>query len=276
MLQDEDIQALTSIGLTVLQAKVYLTLVKLGKATIKAISKTAEIARQDIYRVTSELHKLGLVEKVIAAPNEFKAIPLTEGIHILLQRMHEERAESHKKIVQLMRRHKDENVKINPQEPEPQFLLVPEKEVRRRLRIAIENAQTSIDTIVTWGRLRIGMFDFDEIIKKALKRGVKFRFIIDKPEDENPLLEIREAFKKNPLYKVKYSNHNLSAVLGIYDEKEVIISISATGGIGEAPVLATNNPCLLALAKNYFEVMWRTTLEPKPERPWQPVSTSCS
>jgi len=126
-LRDEDVQALTSIGLTVLQAKVYLTLVKLGKATIKTISKTAEVARQDIYRVTSELHKLGLVEKVIAAPNEFKAIPLTEGISILLQRMHEERAESHKKIKKLMRRYRDKNVTATPFEAEPNSFWFPKK-----------------------------------------------------------------------------------------------------------------------------------------------------
>ena len=133
--------------------------------------------------------------------------------------------------------------------------------------MAIENAQTSIDTIATWKRLRNGMFNFDDTVKKALKRGVKFRFITDKPKDENPLLEIREASTKNPLYKVKYSNCPLSAVLGMYDEKEVIISISATAGIDEAPVLASNNPCLLAVSQNYFEVMWKTALKPKPERP---------
>jgi len=259
-----------------LQAKVYLTLVKLEKAPIKAISKTAEIARQDIYRVTSELHKLGLVEKVIAVPNEFKAVPLTEGISILLQRMHEERAESHKKIVKLMRRHKDKNVTATPQQPEPQFILVPEKEVGRRIGRAIENAQTSVDTITTLNRFRSGMFDFGEMVKKALKKGVKFRTITDKPEDENSLPKIAKALTKDPLFKIRYGKHSLSAVVGIYDKKEVIISISTTRGLGETPVLLSNNLCLLAIAQNYFEVTWSTALEFKPECPWQTVPNSRS
>jgi sugar-specific transcriptional regulator TrmB len=95
--QDEDVEALTSLGLTILQAKVYLALVKSGSSTIREISKTSDVARQDLYRITSELQKLGLVERVIANPTEFRAIELTGGISILLQRVHEKEAEIRKK-----------------------------------------------------------------------------------------------------------------------------------------------------------------------------------
>jgi sugar-specific transcriptional regulator TrmB len=222
------------------------------------------VARQEAYRILAELQEKGLVEKIIAMPTEFKFIPIEDCLHILIERKKTEISETRKKATKLLQKLKEKNSKNILQEEESQFILVPEKEVRRRLRMAIENAQTSIDTVVTWNRLRIRMVDFDDTVKKALKRGVKFRFIIDKSEDENPLLEIREALTKDPLYKIKYSNHQLSAILGIYDEKEVIISISATAGIDEAPVLASNNLCLLVVAKNYFEAMWKTALEPNP------------
>jgi sugar-specific transcriptional regulator TrmB len=262
MIQNEDIQALTSVGLTVLQAKVYLALVTLGQATIKAISKTAEVARQDIYRITSELQKYGLVEKVIATPNEFKVIPLKDGISILLQRIHEERAEADRKVTKLMGRYKDNNVKTNPQKEEPQFVLVPEKDVEWSIKRAIENAQISVDTVTTLIRFRSGIFDFGETIKKALERGVKFRFIIDKPEYQKSIPEISKALTKNPLFRIRYGHHPPLAVIGIFDKQEVIISTSTIMRLNENPCLLSNNLCLLLMVQNYFEMTWITAAEP--------------
>ena len=96
-IQDKDVETLTSLGLTVLQAKVYLALVKSGDLTIKEISKNADVARQDLYRITSELQKLGLVERLITIPTKFRAMELTHGISILLQLRREKEAEMEKK-----------------------------------------------------------------------------------------------------------------------------------------------------------------------------------
>jgi sugar-specific transcriptional regulator TrmB len=262
MLEDEDVQALTSIGLTVLQAKVYLALVTLGQATVKAISKTAGVARQDIYRITSELQEYGLVEKVIATPNECKVIPLKDGISILLQRIHEERAEADSKVMKLIQRHKDNNAKTNPLDKEPQFVLVPEKDVSWSIKRAIEKAQISVDTITTLIRFRSGMFDFDEMLTEALKRGVKFRFIIDKPDDQKSIPEIAKALMENPLFEIRYGHHPPLTVIGIFDKQEVIISTSTMMGLGETSVLLSNNLCLLLMAQNYFEMAWITAAEP--------------
>jgi hypothetical protein len=65
MFQDQDVEALTGVGLTTLQARIYLTTASLEKATIKTISKTANTARQEIYRAVAELQEKGLIEKVI-------------------------------------------------------------------------------------------------------------------------------------------------------------------------------------------------------------------
>jgi len=85
MIQDEHIQALMGFGLTLLQAKIYLNLVKLEKADVKTLSKASNVARQDIYRIMLTLQKLGLTEKIIAKPTMYKATPIKEGLSILLQ-----------------------------------------------------------------------------------------------------------------------------------------------------------------------------------------------
>ena len=69
---EQDVENLVAIGLTITQAKVYLTLAHLGTAKAKAIWKDSEVARQDIYRVLSELEQKTLVEKIFGA-----LLPLT-------------------------------------------------------------------------------------------------------------------------------------------------------------------------------------------------------
>ena len=73
MLQGEDVQTLRGFGLTFLQAKVYLTLVRTGNSTVKKIAEKTNIARQEAQRVAAELQSLGLVEKLLVNPTEFDA-----------------------------------------------------------------------------------------------------------------------------------------------------------------------------------------------------------
>jgi sugar-specific transcriptional regulator TrmB len=47
-------------------------------AKMSEISKTANIPRQDVYRVMAQLMQLGLVEKTITTPVEYKGIALKE------------------------------------------------------------------------------------------------------------------------------------------------------------------------------------------------------
>ncbi len=79
MLQVEDVQTLTGFGLTFLQAKVYLTLVRSGSGTVKKIAERTNIARQEAQRVVGELQIIGLVEKLLVNPTEFKPVPINDG-----------------------------------------------------------------------------------------------------------------------------------------------------------------------------------------------------
>ena len=81
-----EIQALTSLGLTVVQAKVYFALARAGILKIADISKQSNVARPDVYRTLTQLYDLGLVEKVLQVPAQFKALPIDEGIKILLKK----------------------------------------------------------------------------------------------------------------------------------------------------------------------------------------------
>ena len=78
-------QVLTNLGLTPVQARVYIALVESGPLPISLISKIAMVARPDVYRTLSNLQKIGLIEKIIRKPLEYRSIPMKEGISLLLE-----------------------------------------------------------------------------------------------------------------------------------------------------------------------------------------------
>jgi len=260
----EDIQALTKLGLTVLQAKIYLTLAKSGRTTIKTISQASEIDRSDVYRIVSKLQEKGLVEKTIAKPNTFKAMPIHDGLPMLLRRKAEEYNEIEAKAKELLQKYEKNNEKEILQRDESQFILVPKKEAaRRKFANAIENTQVSCDMILHWECFRYGMMEDTETWKKTVEKGVKIRFIVYKSKDEKAVSRIVQILKKKGSFKIRYIFTPPPATISIFDKKETIITISPTPHPREAPNLWSNNPSLIAIFQDYFELTWRASKENK-------------
>ena len=258
----QDVNALCSLGLTILQAKVYLALIESGASTIKEISKTSKVARQDLYRITSELQKMGLVEKVLAVPTEFRAIELMVATSILLHRIHDKEIEMNKKAQGLMRRHKHRNAKARPEEREPLFIMIPQKEGDRRTVRALENAQKSMDSVISWRKFSVLMLDARKFgLKKALERGLKLRFITDKPEDEKQIPKIVKTYRKKYSFDVRYLPNDPPAHIGLFDKNEVFLNTSTKNGLLETPLLWSNSFSLVVVISDYFEILWLTAME---------------
>jgi sugar-specific transcriptional regulator TrmB len=65
MVSDGVFHILVALGLTRLQAKVYLTLLKAGESDVQRISRQARLPQLDINEALCELEKLGLVKEII-------------------------------------------------------------------------------------------------------------------------------------------------------------------------------------------------------------------
>ncbi len=260
----EDIEALNSLGLTSVQARVYLVLNTMGKATIKTIAKMANIARQDTYRITSELHELSIVEKIISNPAEYRAIPIRDGIDILIQRKHRESSEAYSRAMQFLQRHKHEMVNAKPQESMPQFALVPENEALIiKLKRGAETAQRSIDTTLTWKKFSQGIEILSEVYQKALRKGVEIRVAVEKPEYIKSWDKTTQALMRNPLFKLRTIPIPPSGIVAIYDQKEMLLATSAVGNIAGSPALWSDNPSLISVSQEYFELIWVNSHECK-------------
>jgi sugar-specific transcriptional regulator TrmB len=205
---------------------------------------------------------LGLVEKVLAVPTEFRAIELKAATSILLHRAHDEEIEMHKKAQELIQRHKDRNAKARSEEREPLFIMIPEKESSRRTARSLGNAQESMDTVMSWRKFSSLMLNARKFrLKEALERGLKLRFITDKPEDEKQIPKIVKTYRKKYSFEVRYLPAAPPAHIGLFDKKEVFLNTSTTHGLLETPLLWSNSPSLSAVINDYFEILWLTAME---------------
>lgn len=262
---DEPIEILTRLGLTFCQAKIYFALVQSGESSVKTISQKSGVARAEIYRKMPSLIRSGLAEKLLGIPLRFRATPLQEGLNLLLKKENTEHVELQKKVGKLVNDFK-ENKQLMTQEIENQFIIIPGKDAHINwLRKTWEKTQISIEGIVTWKDHIIFNFFCNEEKKKAANRGITDREIIyvsekEKIEYENDktLVNFHPNLQKRIIFEPPI------VLGGVFDSKQIVIATTTDNPIqtGET-VFWSNNPSVIALFQNYFEILWKKALKHK-------------
>jgi len=256
--EDEAVQTLMGLGLTFCQAKVYLALVPNGSCTAKTISRISKVTRQDIYRIMPKLQKLGLVQKTLSIPTEWKATPIDDGLAILLERKKKQLSKIQEKTTNLLSNFRKHNKRTERKEEVPEFVILPEGKTHRRwITKKIGESQTSNDIFITLKIFRNIVYNEFEQLKKLLKRGVKFRYIIYSLDGTKNEIELDPYLKKNPSFQVRYISNTPMAATVVFDKKEVVFS-NPTSNLCASPKLWSNNPNFVTLIQNYFETTWKT------------------
>ena len=255
-LQDADIQTFVDLGLNSSEARVLVALYKTGAAEASKIAKASMVARPDVYRALSKLHKLGLVEKIIAHPSRFRAVPIVCGSAVLLEHKAKEYMELKSKSASLIRRMNEKN-NYKESYQEPHFVLIPSTEALfKHLTESIKKTQKSIDVSTSWKRLKSACYRLAEPLEEARRRGVKKRAIIEKTDA--PVSEFAKTYWKGPHAEIRQINLPPKTVMALYDKKEVYIYIIPTAGMTDSPALWSNNESLVAMASDSFERLWET------------------
>ncbi|MCW4045822.1 MAG: hypothetical protein NWE94_09945 [Candidatus Bathyarchaeota archaeon] len=255
----EDVSILNSLGLTLSEAKVFLTLSQLGTMTAKEIAVSSGVAREVVYQIMPKLLKKGMVEEAITSPRAFKAIPMKEAIAILLRRKEEENKELNKKAREILQRHQNKtSLKIEDQ----QITLIPSGGPKQ-FRITQEylNAKKSIDLTFPAGKFIQWSQHYAEwSLKEVIERNIKMRIIA-----EEELLNIvaahpevfAPAFRPKLKYiDFKYVKSPVSVELMIFDKKTALISTTQESNINKMLWLRSNNQFIVDMANSYFENLW--------------------
>ena len=256
----EEVEVLQDLGLTSTQARVYLALCKFGMLDTKQIAKCALMSRQDVYRILQNLENLGLVEKTISRPVRYKAVPADKGLPPLLKRKKKEAVKLEIDFQVLLKNFK-KNSRAQLHEAHFQTIIVPgKKALLLKIEKIIGEAQDSLCTLGSFRRVSKALFGFSDGLKLAMDRGVKLYIVTEKGKDEQLMPNtLREYYTgKERLLDIKYVMNQLPTHILVVDRKQVLISTSTKNGFAESPALWSNNPCIVALTQDHFDILWLT------------------
>ena len=255
--QDKAIQTLTGLGLTVLQAKVYLAFPREGKSTVKGLAKTSKVARQDIYRISTQLLNLGLIEKLVDTPTKFKAIPIKAAVDMLIERRKKETAQLEQKSTEVVRSLIAANEQAELTDDESQFIIMKDLQARLiKAREKIQSVKKSVKIVTSWSFFLTYVLENVEEYIEAVKRGVNVQVVVEKPKKIGKLPKKLKTLMKHPLFQIRYVSSLPPSIVAIFDNEEVRIPIQTNTAPWGTGVLVSNNPSLIELAENYFEVVW--------------------
>ena len=247
----------TRLGLTVNQAKVYLALFQSGLSTASKISRNSGVARSDVYRVVKKLEKLGLLERIILTPIEFRAISIQDAFAILIERRMKEISQLQATTGEILKKIKSSSMRIAPEEEETQFSMSAEQTTVKRKERTLSNVQKSFDAVASRKNPHSAIFSNLEGIAEALQRGIKNRIIIDKSDEEELVSNAIKPFEKYANFKIRYLPKEPKALISIFDKKEACICTCTRPVLKKSPTLWTHNSCLLAILQDCFETKWR-------------------
>ena len=143
-----------------------------------------------------------------------------------------------------------------------EFILVSKKKasiIKRQEEI--QKATKSIDFITSWKRFPRTVTTFGHDAINALKRNVRMRVILERPENLDKIPELIHELNEFPNYHLKFINIHPSAILAIFDNSRVIIKTSNVVGLAEKPSLWTDNMCLVSVLSEYFENCWEKAFD---------------
>jgi sugar-specific transcriptional regulator TrmB len=257
-------ELLEDLGLSRLETKVYLALVKLNcePVTAKAVSDNAEVHRQDTYRVLSDLLHRGIVEKILGDPLKFRGLPLQIGISVLLEQRTNAYFAVKEKSMQALK-HNEVHEKIC--EPESQmFSLTSNLQLLlTKLKNDVKNTNSKIEMIYNKEKMSIISFHLLEDLQQALERGVRVYLITTSAPGEEIERNLRALYKTDSLYEnlqVRVVNETPGIGLALFDGARCYIRTAQSLGYS----LFSNNSNITSLASYYFRSVWekasKTTL----------------
>jgi len=253
----DDLGIFIQLGMTVRQAEVYIAIIELEQAKVVTIAKTVETDRAEIYRVIPKLQEIGLIKKILTTPVSYRAMPLSEGLSILLQQNAEKHKEIQAKAKQFL---KNCNNKEKTSREEFQYTLTSGlKGVDREFLRHLRGAKTSRDGIIGWDGILYTVNTYLEEHKKALERGVKIRYITNIPKGTK-LPQVIQTLMKIGNFEIKNTDTKLQASIAIHDKKSFAIVTSSNSNPMEMEALWSNNPAVAKLAQDYFELKWQSTI----------------
>ena len=259
-LSDENILVLKRAGLTNLQAKIYLSLLKNGMQTVKTIAEAADVDRSNAYREIQSLQRVALVKKIIGNPNFYEALPIQDAISTLISYKKQELEETTKQAEELIYRLNLKNEVDCLDQGEKEFIFIPQKQAFLNSGVQLFSAvQKTHDGISSPKRFSQAMPHLFQFHKAALERGAKMRVIIERPQNKNVFTKPLLTLLAHPNFQMRYSLSPPEVLGGCFDNNSLVVLIDPEADVTDSPCLFTTHHSFVLLFQKYFEALWSST-----------------
>ena len=258
MVSSDGLETLVRFGLTINQAKIYLTMVQSKADTIKAISKLSKIPLESIYRAMPGLEEKNVVEKMLTVPTKYRPLPITEAIALLKARDTQDRQDLYKEAETLSRKFSAKKSIITDLEEKDTetTLVLGWHAFTSKVDEVLDGAKCSFKGITHTRAFRSGMFYGTKHFEGLVERGIKCRHLVYQSDDSQLTKLGDNHLLNNPLWARKLISP-MPIELIIIDKKYLFIALTPQEMGNDYLGLRTTNPCLLTLADNYFDLLWR-------------------
>ena len=255
--QEEGIRLLINMGFTETQAKLYLALLNIGKTDVKTLSKQANVPRQAAYRTLGELQEKGIVEKIISLPQEYQAIPLQDGLTVMISSKANEYAKIIEKAKEFLLKFEAQN-QAQVSDKQYNISIIEGKDtIINKIGTLTDGLEGNIcvcQTVQRWMHVNREIIDN---VKEALARGVKYRVVLERPDGEFSFPKEFKYLLSHPNYELRLINDRLKINAAIYDDKVACFSFYPAKAVQDTPIIVTNHPSLLVGFVDHFENLWR-------------------
>jgi sugar-specific transcriptional regulator TrmB len=254
---DENTDLLLGLGLSLDQARVYLAVLKLEKATVLQLAKFSKVYREDVYKILPSLEKMGLVERLLGKPAEIRATPISDALSLLVA---EEKKRADDRLTGMRSRVQKLSLKDWKQPipgEESIYILVAEKRaVLAKTSELIRNSRKEVSLVAGKARIIPTLSQFSEECRQAIKKGSQIYLIFEGALPDGLLKEKVNRLIDGTSVHIKFHHEPLNHFI-MSDDKEALITNSKEGGLGENASLWTNNSNLIGVIRKSFESNWK-------------------
>jgi sugar-specific transcriptional regulator TrmB len=262
---DDTIHTLSELGLNKIQIKILLILCRFDYLSVKDIAKETGIHRAQIYTALEELEAYGLIEKEIGKPIQYRAIPMSKILDILLRHKVVWMSDLQEETKSLIKKVSDIEVQRMEKEQEDYtFTLINGVEnVASMFRGWIENSRT-VDFVVNFKRYSPDCSIpgyFEETFRDALCRfreDVKVR-LITSPRPENFRNWYWEGAKN---LENRFVSFNIPMDIGVFNKERASLTIYTKKPDmlrTDMSVLTSNHPSFVQMIQNHFDLLWNNS-----------------
>ena len=267
---DDLVAAVGQFGLSEREARLYLALLRKGRATARDLAETAGIDRVLGYRMLDALRIRGVVEVTAERPRRYAPVPP----RALFERHLREREAGLARDAALATSLAEELPRLvrDAGDSAPRFqVLQGTPAIFAYLREMLRRAQEEVLAMVTHRSLR-GSVDYGLPVElpRLLRGGGRFRLIVESdPRIGGLVRRFQRVARRYPLAELRQLSPQPTR-LTIVDRTEAMLFLVPEGRHGQVEELAvwTNTPAFVVGQLHYFNVLWdgagSATLRPPP------------